>query len=103
MEKLERFAREEAALRRLLAGDRDASAARIVAESLMSRLSSFLKRRVRGLSRDDADDLAREALAVALDRRDRFDPARGAAATSWLHGIARLLAAEHLRRHGREA
>ena len=92
---------DDLALRRLLADRTDEAAARVVAERLMPRLASFLRRHTPALSREDADDLAREALADALAHADHFDAARAAAST-WLHGIARRRLADHLRRHGRE-
>lgn len=92
---------EERALRRLLAGEWDETTARTVDERLMPRLAGFLRRRYPSLSAEDADDLARESLAVALERRERFDAGR-ADATTWLHGIAKLRAVEHFRTRGRE-
>ena len=92
---------EEAALRGLLAGAWDEPNARIVDDRLMPRLAGFLRSRFPSLAAEDAEDLARESLALALERRGRFDGAR-ADATTWLFGIAKLRAAEHFRTRGRE-
>jgi DNA-directed RNA polymerase specialized sigma24 family protein len=96
-----RYGDEELALRRLLAGEWDEATARTVDERLVPRLAGFLRRRFPSLVPEDADDLARESLAVALERRVRFDAGR-AEATTWLHGNAKLRAAEHFRKRGRE-
>src|SRR5438874_12598606 len=92
---------EELALRRLLADRADDGAARVVDERLMPRLATFLRHGAPALAREDAEDLAREALADALAHAAAFDVER-ARATTWLYGIARLRLADHFRSRGRE-
>lgn len=61
------------------------------------RLVMSVARRLVG---DDAEDLVQVAFIAAWKSRDRFDPAKGSL-SSWLAGIARFKAIDHLRAAGR--
>src|SRR5437867_5522253 len=65
---------EERALRALIDGAGDERAATVVVERVVPRLTSFLRARYPALSPDDAHDVARDALLVALERRARPEP-----------------------------
>ncbi|HEY3108698.1 MAG TPA: sigma-70 family RNA polymerase sigma factor [Chloroflexota bacterium] len=89
---------EELALRRLILGRYDDEAARVVIGRVVPRLAAFLRGRFPALAPEDAEDLAGEALTVAMERRDVFDPDRDTKVTTWLHGIAKLRAADLFRK-----
>jgi RNA polymerase sigma factor (sigma-70 family) len=89
---------DERALRRLLANPRDEAAAEVVLGRVVPRVAAFVRRRYPMLAAEDAADAAREALTIAIERRALYDASRGAQATTWLHGIARLRAADFLRK-----
>ncbi|HEV8638340.1 MAG TPA: RNA polymerase sigma factor [Chloroflexota bacterium] len=93
---------EERALRALIDGAGDERAATVVVERVVPRLTSFLRARYPALSPDDAHDVARDALLVALERRALFDPGRETRVATWLHGIAKVRALDFLRRRGRQ-
>jgi RNA polymerase sigma factor (sigma-70 family) len=93
---------DEAALRALLDGAPDERAAATVVERVVPRLAGFLKSRYPGLAAEDAQDVAREALTIALERRALFDPGRETRAATWLHGIAKVRALDFLRKRGRQ-
>jgi RNA polymerase sigma factor (sigma-70 family) len=93
---------DEAALRALLDGAPDEAAAAAVVERVVPRLAGFLRRRYPSLMPEDAHDVAREALTIALERRALFDPGREARAATWLHGIAKVRALDFLRKRGRQ-
>ncbi|SFQ50920.1 Sigma-70 region 2 [Amycolatopsis arida] len=59
-------------------------------------LHRYLARRIG----DVADDLVTETFLVALQTRERYDPARGTA-RSWLYGIATNLLRRHVRQEVR--
>jgi RNA polymerase sigma factor (sigma-70 family) len=94
---------EELALRRLILGRYDDEAARVVVGRVVPRLAAFLRGRFPDLAPEDAEDLAREALTVAMERRDVFDPDRETKVTTWLHGIAKLRAADLFRKRVADA
>ena len=91
---------EEAALRRLILRQADEADAATVVERVVPRLARAVRGQFPSLSADDAADLAREALTVALERADAFVPERPAGASGWLYGIARLRTADHFRKRG---
>jgi RNA polymerase sigma-70 factor (ECF subfamily) len=93
---------DEAALRALLDGVPDDAAAATVVERVVPRLAGFLRSRYPGLMPEDAHDVAREALTIALERRTLFDPGRETRAATWLHGIAKVRALDFLRKRGRQ-
>jgi RNA polymerase sigma factor (sigma-70 family) len=94
---------EELALRRLILGRYDDEAARVVIGRVVPRLAAFLRGRFPALAPEDAEDLAGEALTVAMERRDVFDPDRDTKVTTWLHGIAKLRAADLFRKRVADA
>jgi RNA polymerase sigma factor (sigma-70 family) len=94
---------EELALRRLILGRYDDEAARVVVGRVVPRLAGFLRGRFPALAPEDAEDLAREALTIAMERRDVFDPDRDTRVTTWLHGIAKLRAADLFRKRVADA
>jgi RNA polymerase sigma-70 factor (ECF subfamily) len=93
---------EERALRSLIDGAGDEGAATVVVERVVPRLAGFLRARYPALGADDAHDVARDALLIALERRSLFDPGREARVATWLHGIAKVRALDFLRRRGRQ-
>jgi RNA polymerase sigma-70 factor (ECF subfamily) len=93
---------EESALRSLIDGAGDERAATVVVERVVPRLAAFLRTRYPGLGPDDAHDVARDALLIALERRSLFDPGRDTRVATWLHGIAKVRALDFLRRRGRQ-
>ncbi|HEY3083641.1 MAG TPA: RNA polymerase sigma factor [Chloroflexota bacterium] len=93
---------EESALRALIDGAGDERAATVVVERVVPRLAGFLRTRYPALAPDDAHDVAREALLIALERRALFDPGRETRVATWLHGIAKVRALDFLRRRGRQ-
>ena len=101
-EMAEATAGDEAALRALLDGTPDEAAAAAVVERVVPRLAGFLRRRYPSLMPEDAHDVAREALTIALERRALFDPGRETRAATWLHGIAKVRALDFLRKRGRQ-
>jgi RNA polymerase sigma-70 factor (ECF subfamily) len=93
---------EESALRALIDGAGDERAATVVVERVVPRLASFLRARYPALAPEDAHDVARDALLIALERRALFDPGRETQVATWLHGIAKVRALDFLRRRGRQ-
>ena len=79
-----------------LAGD--ASAYRVLLETLRRQLAAYFRRRL-GTDRAETDDLVQEALIAIHTRRGTYD--RTQPFTAWACAIARHKLLDHFRRRGR--
>jgi RNA polymerase sigma-70 factor (ECF subfamily) len=68
-------------------------------EHEQARLRAFI--RSLGVRAEAVDDLAQDALLVAYEKRDSFDPAIQQDFGAWVRGIARKLAANAMRKEAR--